>query len=83
MIDDGKLIEMEEAGATEDSPLAFHVCELVSEVRRLKHELADPNYLYAGRIHRQAILSRNATIDQLLREVKRLKVRLAAWEHGT
>ncbi len=46
---------------------------LLSECRRLQHELADPNYQYSGRIHRAAILSRNAEIDALRKTVEELK----------
>ena len=39
---------------------------LVREVMRLQHELADPRFQYAGgRIHRAAIVCRNAEIDSL------------------
>lgn len=36
--------------------------KLLSECRRLQHEIDDPNYRYSGRIHRNAILCRNAEI---------------------
>jgi len=42
---------------------------LYQEVLRLKHELADPRYHYAGsRINRAAIVSRDAEIDKLRAE---------------
>ena len=39
---------------------------LLREVLRLRHELDDPAYMYAGgRIRRDAILCRNAAIEAL------------------
>lgn len=71
MIIDGALNEMEEKAASVGDQMSQWVCQLVSEVRRLKHELVDPNYLYAnGRIHRQAVVSRNAEIEKLKAECK-------------
>lgn len=43
---------------------------LLSECRTLKHQLNDPNYSYSGRIHRAALLCRDATIDDLRKENK-------------
>jgi hypothetical protein len=46
---------------------------LLREVRRLRHELADPAFMYAGgRIRRDAILCRNAENDQLQEQIKKL-----------
>jgi hypothetical protein len=43
--------------------------KLIFEVRRLRHELNDPNYTYGqGRIPRQALVSRDARIDELMEE---------------
>lgn len=65
---------MEEKAAAEDgSIMATYVLQLVSRVRALEHELADPNYQYSGRIHRQAIVSRNALIEKLRQEIAILK----------
>jgi hypothetical protein len=51
---------------------------LVSEVRRLQHQLDDPNYLYAGsRIHRQALIVRDAEADRLREIVAKLKAEMA------
>lgn len=47
---------------------------LIREVRRLRHELEDPSFMYAGgRIRRDAILCREAEIDQLREQIKKLK----------
>lgn len=72
MIEKPELDDMEERATAADGHLAVCVCRLVSEVRRLHHELADPNYQYSGRIHRQAVLTRDATIARLREEVKKL-----------
>lgn len=71
---------IEQAACASDSTEAAMILNLVSEVRRLKHELDDPNYLYAGRIHRQAIVSRDARIEKLRTEVKRLQA-FKDWVH--
>lgn len=63
----------EEAASKEHSLEGGRIGELCSEVRRLRHELDDPNYQYVGRIHRQAILCRNGTIDRLRKEIAELK----------
>ncbi len=42
-------------------------------VRHLQHELKDPNYLYSGRICRQALITRDAQIDVLLKQMEQLK----------
>lgn len=47
--------------------------KLVSEVRKLQHELDDPNYNYVGRIHRQAIICRNEQIASLEKQIIELK----------
>ena len=42
------------------------IARLVSQVRSLQHQLNDPNYLYAGgRIHRQALISREMEANLL------------------
>lgn len=57
-----------------DSPEKILIRDLLVECRRLQHELADPNYLYAGnRINRLAIVTRNEEIDALREELKKLK----------
>lgn len=73
MLEDDELDAMERFAMTEETLMALNVGKLVSEVRRLKHELADPNYLYVGRIHRQSILCRDAQIDVLRKEIAELK----------
>lgn len=46
----------------------------ISEIRRLRHELNNPNYQYASsRIHRQALLYREAEIDKLKKEISEMK----------
>ncbi len=56
------------------TPETQAIGNLVSEVRKLLHELKDPNYLYAStRIHRQAVISRDATIQRLEKEIMELK----------
>lgn len=43
----------------------------IIEIRNLQTELMDPNYLYSGtRIHRNALLCRDAEIDSLRKENK-------------
>lgn len=51
---------------------------LLNEVRSLRHELDDPSYQYSGRIHRNAILCRNAMIDSLTAQLREAK--LTEWE---
>jgi len=48
------------------------ICQLISEIRSLRHELKDPNYLYCGsRIHRQAVISRNNQMNSMSEEYKK------------
>jgi hypothetical protein len=64
----------EAEGAKADTLHSHMVMKLVSEVRRLTHERDDPNFKYSGdRIHRAAVVSRNAQIDRLHDEVKALR----------
>jgi len=56
-----------------DSITSHHVQRLVIEVRKLRMQLIDPNFMYSGRIPRQAILCRNAEIDRLRAEIHELK----------
>jgi len=71
------LAECEEEGCKGDTLLHQLVCHLVSKVRNLQHQLADPNYQYAGgRIHRQAIVCRNEQQVQLYNEIKELKAHI-------
>lgn len=74
------LFEAEEIACSGDSLLHSLLGQAISKIRSLQHELDDPNYQYVGRIHRQGILSRNATIDQLRKEVDELKKSLEAKE---
>lgn len=59
------LFEAEEIACSGDSLLHSLLGQAISKIRSLQHELDDPNYQYVGRIHRQGILSRNATISDL------------------
>lgn len=69
-----ELDDAEHTAAGDNSFMAHLVLKLVNEVRSLQHELADPNYQYSsGRIHRQAILCRDAEIDRLRKELEKLK----------
>jgi len=66
MIDAAELDKMEQVACDQDTYLGQCCRKLISEVRNLQHQLDDPNYQYAGsRIHRQAIVVRNAEIDKL------------------
>lgn len=67
------LDQIERAAAKDNGPMGQFCFYLLSEVRRLQHELNDPNYQYFGRIHRQAILVRNAQIEKLELELKKAK----------
>lgn len=67
--------DMEREAVKGESMLHQMLSRAVSKIRSLQHELTDPNYLYVGRIHRQAILSRNAEIDALREELTKLKQR--------
>ena len=65
----------EQLAFKEDS-LLNRVCQrLIIEIRNLQHELADPNYQYVGRIHRNAILTRDAQIDTLKARIKELEAK--------
>jgi hypothetical protein len=72
-ISESQLSQAEEMAVAGDSALHQYLARCVSEVRRLRHELNDPNYSYSGRIHRQAILCRNVEIDALRERVKQLE----------
>lgn len=79
MISNVELADWERAAASSESHENAVIRKLVSEVRRLKHEADDPNYLYCGsRIHRQAILVRNSEIDALRAQVAELRARADA-----
>ncbi len=73
MICDAQLSDWEILACSHEKHEHFIMRQLISEVRRLRHELADPNYLYSGRIHRQGIISRNMEIDRLNKEIRELK----------
>lgn len=65
------------AAGQADSLLSLVTMRLVREVRRLQHELNDPNYLYAsGRISRSAIICREAEADKLRERIKALETDL-------
>lgn len=72
-IENDDLNRAEEIAVEGDSAMHQYLGRCVSEIRRLRHELDDPNYQYVGRIHRQAILVRDARIDKLLKEIAELK----------
>lgn len=73
-IDEVTLDAWERIGCSGDSLEKQIICNLITEVRMLQHELNDPCFKYAGgRINRQAIVSRNETIDKYLEEIKKLK----------
>jgi chromosome segregation ATPase len=68
---DLNLTEIEELALSKDAPIHVAAGLLVCRVRQLTHELADPNYLYAGgRICRQIVVSRNEKIKELIKELK-------------
>lgn len=55
----------------------------VLEIRRLQHELNDPNYMYAGsRICRLALDTRVAEIDLLRNQVKEQKAEILKLKEG-
>lgn len=54
----------------------LELCKAIAYIAELERALSDPNYMYSGRIHRQAILCRNAEIDVLRKEVAELKTKL-------
>lgn len=64
------LQRIEEVALANDTQIHQWAAKLVMRVRQLEHELADPNYLYVGRISRQAIICRNAEISKLQEELK-------------
>ncbi len=73
-LDDSEFFQMEEIIYKEPFNQEKEIAQkLLHEVRRLKHELDDPNYIYSGRIHRAAILCRNAEIDALRAEIQKIK----------
>lgn len=69
--DDSDLHDIETLVHAEDTIIARLAQALVVEVRRLKHELNDPNYMFAGgRIPRAALICRTTEIDKLRKELK-------------
>lgn len=78
-LDENALTELEEAAYKAENTQGFNypqlsqsVATLVSEVRRLNHELADPRFIYGGsRAPRQAITCRNIEISALRAELKK------------
>lgn len=77
LIGESGIERLEEKASADDSLFALAILRLISALRSAFHSLEDPNYLYAGtRIHRQAILCREATIDkhrERIAELERLK----------
>lgn len=68
------LDEWEQLGYSGGTPIHRALSDAVREIRRLKHELSDPNYMYAsGRIGRQALLVREAELDRYRRRVAELE----------
>lgn len=68
MIENAKLDEIEQYAFTlvDCSRSKEFLLKLLWEYRSLLHEMNDPNYQYAGdRIHRGAILDREARINSL------------------
>lgn len=54
------------------------ICRLLNEIRRLRHELNDPAYQYAGgRIHRHAVMCRDGQIDTYMNELSEARKQLA------
>lgn len=71
---DERLHDLERIGCSGDSLMHHAITELTSEVRRLRHELADPRYQYAGgRATRLAITCREAELDSLRKELTELR----------
>lgn len=67
--------EIEEWSLRSDDLTHRFLARLVSEYRKLEHELIDPNYMYAGgRIHRQALMVRDVEVMQLRKEVSDMKI---------
>lgn len=62
-----------EIGDGNDNLMQTIALKLLSEVRRLQHELNDPRYNYVGRIPRTAILYRDDKIDRLNKELTKLR----------
>jgi hypothetical protein len=53
--------------------LAQCILTAISLARFLDHQLNDPNYMYSGRIHRQAIITRDMEIEALRAKIKKLE----------
>jgi hypothetical protein len=75
-ITDAVLSEWERVACSEEGYLHHIASQLISEVRRLRHELADPRYIYAGgRVPRQSVIHRNEIIEKLEQEIKALRAK--------
>lgn len=72
-IEEPDLSRAEELAMTEGTAMAQWLAKCVSEIRRLRHELNDPNYMYSGRIHRQAVICRDVEIDRLRKRIEDLE----------
>lgn len=73
-LDASDLDEAERIALAGDTVLHQLAGRLLIEVRRLQHELADPQFQYAGgRVHRHAVVCRNAEIDALREQVRQLR----------
>jgi hypothetical protein len=70
------LYDIEQHACKNDTLEVQLLCRLVTECRKLQHELNDPNYQYSGRIHRQAIICRDAEIDRLRTRLKEVEKEL-------
>lgn len=67
------LDDAEQAVAGEDTVVAAVARKALHDLREMRHETLNPNYMYAGgRIHRAAILCREATIEKLRKQIKML-----------
>lgn len=72
-LENADLDQAEQDALAGDTLLNQTAARLLVEVRRLRHELADPMFMYAGgRISRHAVVGRNADIERLQRDATRL-----------
>ena len=74
------LFDIEQVAYTSNTAAHDYLSQCVSEIRRLQHELADPNYQMSGRIHRAAVLCRDATIETQRQTIKKLEEQIKVLE---
>lgn len=83
-LNESDLSDLEEMAFEGDDLVHRAAQRLLIELRRAWHDLADPQYMYAGgRVHRHAILCRNAEVDELRQRITAMENRASVVQKVT